>query len=160
MDAEWGIYHFPQHFGSESPKRTRILDKLSQFRRSVTSNSLRPHGLQNTRPPCPSPMPGACSNSCPLSQWCHPTISSSVIPFSSCLQSFPASGSFPRSQFFTSGGQSIEVSASASVLPMNIQGWFPLGLTGWSSLQSKGLSRVLSNTIVQKHQSFSAQLSL
>ena len=160
MGAEWGIYHFPQHFGSESSQRTRILDKLSQFSRSVTSNSLRPHGLQNTRPPCLSSMPGACSNSCPLSQWCHPTISSSVVPFSSCLQSFPASGSFPRSQFFTSGGQSIGVSASASVLPMNIQGWFPLGLTGWSSLQSKGLSRVLSNTIVKKHQFFSAQLSL
>ena len=101
-------------------------------------NSLRPHGLQHARLPCPSPTPGACSNSCPLSQWCHPTISSSVIPFSSCLQSFPSSGSFPMSQFFASGGQSIEVSASASVPPMNIQDWFPLGLTGWISLQSKG----------------------
>ena len=160
MDAEWGIYHFPQHFGSESPKRTRILDKLSQFRRSVTSNSLRPHGLQNTRPPCPSPMPGACSNSCPLSQWCHPTVSSSVVRFSSHLQSFPASGSFQMSQLFASGGQSAGVSASTSVLPMNNQDWSPLGWTAWISLQSKGLSRVFSNTTVQKHQFFSTQLSL
>ena len=110
--------------------------------------------------PCASPNPRACSNSCPLSRWCHPSISSSVIPFSSPLQSFPASGSFQLSQFFSSGGQSIGVSASTSVLPMNIQDWFPLGLTGWISLQSKGLSRVLSNTTVQKHQFFSAQLSL
>ena len=108
--------------------------------------TLRLHGLQHTRPPCPSPTPRACSNSCPSSQWCHPTISSSVIPFSSCLQSFPASGSFPVSQFFTSGGQSIGASASASVLPINIQDWFPLGFTGLISLQSKGLSRVFSNT--------------
>ena len=100
-----------------------------QFSRSVMSNSLRPHGLQHPKLPCPSPTPGACSNSCPSSQWCHPTISSSVVPFSSYLQFFPASGSFPISQFFTSGGQSIGVSASASVLPMNIQDWFPLGLT-------------------------------
>ena len=106
-----------------------------QFRCSVQSNSLWPHGLQHARPPCPSPTPGACSNLCPSSQWCHPTISSSVIPFSSCLQSFPASGSFPMSQFFPLGGQNIGVSASASVLPMNIQDWFPLGLTGWISLQ-------------------------
>ena len=112
------------------------------------------------RPPCPSPTPGVYSNSCPLSRWCHPTISSSVIPFSSCPQSLPASGSFPMSQFFASGGQSIGVSSSASVLPMNIQGWFPLGWTGVISLQSKGLSRVFSNTTVQKHQFFSAQLSL
>ena len=112
-----------------------------QFSRSVTSNSLWPHGLQHARPPCPSPTPGACSNSCPSSQWCHPTISSSVVPFSSCLQSFPASGSFPMSQLFASGGQSVGVSASASVLPMNIQDWFPLGWTGLI-LQSKGLSRV------------------
>ena len=105
--------------------------------------------LQYTRLPCPSLTPGAYSNSCPLSRWCHPTISSSVFPFSSCLQSFPASGSFPMSQFFPSGGQSIGVSASASVLPMNIQDWFPLGWTGWISLQSKGLSRVFSNTTVQ-----------
>ena len=123
-----------------------------QFSHSVMSDSLRPHGLQHTRPPCPSPTPGAYSNSCPLSRWCHPTISSSVIPFSSHLQSFPASGSFPMSQFFTSGGQSIGVSASAWALPMNIQDWYPLGWTGWISLQSKGLSRVFSNTTVQKHQ--------
>ena len=122
------------------------------------SNSLWPHGLQHTRPPCPSPTPRAYSNSCPWSRWCHPVISSSVIPFS-CLQSFPASGSFPMSQLFTSGGQSIGVSASASVLPVNIQGWSPSRWTGWISLQSKGLSRVFSNTIVQKHQFFSAQVS-
>ena len=110
--------------------------------------------------PCPSPTPGDYLNSCPSHWWCsHPTISSSVVPFSSCLQSFPASGSFPMSQFFASSGQSIEVSASASVLPMNIQDWFPLGWTGWISLQPKGLSRVFSNTTVQKHQFFSAQLS-
>ena len=108
-----------------------------QFSRSVVSNSLKPHGLQHTRFPCPSPTPGAYSNSCPPSQWCHPTISSSVIPFSSCLQSFPASGSFQMSQFFVSAGQSIGVSASASVLPMNIQDWFPLGWTGWICLQPR-----------------------
>ena len=112
------------------------------------------------RPPCPSPSPRACSNSCPLSQWCHPTVLSSVIPFSSCLQSFPASGSSQMSQFFMSGGQSIGVSTLASVLPVNIQDWFHLGLTDWISLQSKGFSRVFSNTTVQKHQFFSAQPSL
>ena len=127
-----------------------------QFSRPVVSDSLRPHGLQHDRLPCPSPTPGAWSNSCPLSQWCHPTISSSVIPFSSHLQSFPALGSFPTSQFFASGGQSIGVSVSASTLPMNTQDWFPLGWTGWISLQSKALSRVFSNT-VQKHQFFSGQ---
>ena len=131
-----------------------------QFSRSVVSDSLLPHGLQHARPPCPSPTLGAYSNSCPSRRWCHPTISSSVVPFSSCLQSFPASGSFQMSQFFTSGGQSIGVSASTLVLPMNIQGWFPLGLTGWISLQSKGLSRVFSNITVQKHQFLSTQLSL
>ena len=131
---------------------------LLLFSRSVKSKSLWPHGLQHTRLPYPSPSPRACSNSCTLSRWCHPTISSSVIPFSPCLQSFPATGSFLMSQLFTSGGQSI--GASASVLPMNIQGWFPLGLTGWISLQSKGLSRVFSNTTVQKHQFFGTQLSL
>ena len=130
------------------------------FSHSVVSDCLWPHGLQHTRPCCPSPTPGACSNSCPSRQWCHSTISSSVVPFSSHPQSFPASGSFPMNQFFASGGQSIGVSASASVPPMNIQDWFPLGLTGLISLQSKGLSRVFSNTIVQKHQFFSAQLSL
>ena len=131
-----------------------------QFGHSVMSQSLWPHGLQHARLPCPSPTPGACSNSCPSSRWCHPTISSSVIPFSSYLQSFPASGSFPVSQFFTSSGQSIGTSASASIAPMNIQDLFPLGWTGWISLQSKGLSRVFSNTTVQKHHFFGTQLSL
>ena len=118
-----------------------------------------PHGLQYARLPCPSPTPRIYSSSCPLSQWCHPIISSSVVLFS-CPQSFPASESFPMGQFFKSGGQRTGVSASASVLPMNIQDWFPLGWTGWISLQSKGLSRVFSNTTVQKHQFFGAQLSL
>ena len=127
-----------------------------QFSHSVMSDSLRPHGVKHARPPCLSPTPGAYSNSCPLSRWCHPTISSSVIPFSSHLQSFSASESFQMSQFFASGGQSIGISASASVLPMNIQDWFPLEWTGWISLQSKGLSRVFSNTTVQKHQFFGA----
>ena len=122
-----------------------------QFSCSVMFNSLWPSGLQHTRLPCPSPTPRACSNTCPLGQWCHPTISSSVVPFSSCLQSFPASGSFQMSLLFASGGQSIGVSASTSVLPMNIQDWFPLGWIGCISLQSKGLSRVFSNTTVQKH---------
>ena len=128
-----------------------------QSRHSVMSDSLRPHGLQHARLPCPSPTPGAYSDSCPSSRWCHPTISSSAVPFSSCFQSFLASGSFPRSQFFASGGQSIGI--SASVLAMTIQDWFPWGWTGWISLQSKGLSRVFSNTTVQKHQFFGAQLS-
>ena len=131
-----------------------------QFSLSVVSNSLQPHGLQHARPPCPSPTPRVYSDSCPLSLWCHPTISSSVVPFSSCLQSFPSSGSFPMSQLFASNGQSTGVSASTYVLPMNIQDWFPLGWTGWISLQSKGLSRVFSNTTVQKYQFFCAQLSL
>ena len=123
-----------------------------QFSCSVMSNSLWPHELQHTRPPCPSPTPGVDSNSCPSSWQCHPAISSSVIPFSFCLQSLPAWGSFPMSQLFTWGGQSIGVSALASVLPMNTQDWSSLGWTGWISLQSKGLSRVFSNTTVQKHQ--------
>ena len=127
---------------------------------SVASDSLRSHGLQHARPPCPPRTPGVYSNLCPLSQWCHPHISSSVVPFSSCPQSFPASGSFPRCQFFVSGDQNIGVSASASSLPMNIQDRFLLGWTGLMSLQSKGLSRVFSNTTVQKHQFFSTQLSL
>ena len=130
---------------------------ISQFSCSVVSDSLRSHGLQHARLPCPSPTPGVYSNSCPLSQWCHPTISSSVTPFSSCPQFFPASGSFPVSQLFASGGQSIGVSALASVLPMNIQDWFPLGLTGLISLLSKELSRVFSSTTVQKCQFFGAQ---
>ena len=132
----------------------------TQFSCSAVSNSLWPHGLQHTRLPCPSPTLGAYSNPCPLCWWCHPTISSSVVPFSSCLQSFPASGSFQMSQFFLSGCQSAGISASKSALPMNIQDWFPLGWIGWISLKSRGLSRVFSNTTVQKHQFFGAQLSL
>ena len=131
---------------------------LIQFSCSVMSNSLRPHELRHARPPCPSPTPGVHPNPCPLSSWCRPTIPSSVVPFSSCPQSFPASWSFQMSQLFTSGGQSIGVSASTSVLPMNIQDWSPLGWTGWISLQSKGLSKVFSNTTVQKHQFFGTQL--
>ena len=130
-----------------------------QFSHSVMSNSLWPRELQHTSPPCPSPTPGVHPNSYLPSQWCHPAISSSVAPFSSCPQSLPASESFPMSQLFVSGGQSTGVSASASVLPMNTQGWSPLVWTGWISLQSTGLSRVFSNTTVQKHQFFSAQLS-
>ena len=131
-----------------------------QFNHSVVSDSLWPHGLQHARLPCSSSTQGAYSNSCPLSQWCHPIISSSVIPFSSCPQSLPASESFPMSQLFTWGGQIIRASASASILLMNIQDWFCLRLTGLISLQSKGLSRVFSNITVQKHQFFGAQLSL
>ena len=131
-----------------------------QFSCSVVSDSLWPHGLQHARLPCPSPASGAYSNSCPLRQWCHPTISSSVVLFSSCLQSFPASGSFQMSQLFASGGQSIGVSASTSVLSMNIRDWFPLWWTGWISLPSKGLSGIFFNTRVQKHQFFGAQLTL
>ena len=131
-----------------------------QFSCSIVSDSLQPHGLQHIGPPCPSPTPGVYSNSCPFSQWFHPTISSFVISLSSHLQSLPASGSFQMSQLFTSGGHSTGVSASTSVLPMNIQDWFPLGWTGWTSFQSKGLSRVFSITTVHKHQFFSTQLSL
>ena len=140
----------------------KIEDQFSsvQFSRSVISDCLRPLGLQHARPPCASPTPGIYSDSCPLSRWCHPTISFSVVPFSSCLQSFPTSGAFQMSQLFASGGQSIGVSASTSVLPMNTQDWSPLGWTGCISWQSKGLSRVFSNTTVQKHQFFGAQLSL
>ena len=144
--------------GAQSASQS--VSQSSQFSCSVVSNSLWPHGLQHIRPPCPSPTPRAYSNSCPLSRWCHPTISSSVIPFSFHPQLSPASGSFQMSQFFSLGGQSIGVSASTSVLPMNIQDWFPLGWTGWISLQSKELSRVFSNTTVEKHWFFSAQLSL
>ena len=159
--STWGTW-----IGRITIVKMTILPKASYrfntvlFSLSVMSGSLWPHGLQHARLSCPSSSPGACSNSRPLSQWCHPTTLSSVIPFSSWLQSFPASGSFQMSQFFTSGGQSIGASASASVLPTNIQDWFPLGLTGLISLQSKGLSRVFSNTTVQKHQCFSGQLSL
>ena len=130
-----------------------------QFSHSVVSDSLWPHESQHARPPCPSPTPGVHPNPCPSSRWCHPTISSSVVPFFSCPQSFPASESLQMSQFFTSGGQSIGVSASASFLPMNTQDWSPSGWTGWISLQSKALSRVFSNTTVQQHQFFSAQPS-
>ena len=132
---------------------------ILQFSHSVVSDSLRPHGLQHTRPPCPSPTLGVHPNPCPSSWWCHPTISSSVVPFSSCPQYVPASGSFQMSQLFVSGGQSIGVWASTTVLPMNTQDWFPLGWTGWISLQSKGLSRVFSNTTVQMNQFFSTQFS-
>ena len=139
-----------------------LLPSLSsvQFSHSVVSDSFRPHEPQHARPPCPSPTPGVHPNPRPLSRWCHPTISSSVIPFSSCHQSFPASGSFPMNQLFASGGQSIGVSASTSVLPMNTQDWSPLGWTGWISLQSKGLSGVFSNTIVQKQNQFFCTPSL
>ena len=131
-----------------------------QFSLSVVSDSLWPYEPQHSRPPCPSLTPEVHPNPCPLSWWCHPTISSSVVPFSSCPQSFPPSGSFQMSELFASGGQSIEVSASTSVLPMNTHDWSPLGRTGWISLQSKGLSRVFSNTTVQNHEFFGAQLSL
>ena len=130
-----------------------------QFSHSVVSDCLWPHESQHTRHPCPSPAPRVCPNSCPSSRWCHPAISSSVVPFSSCPQSLPASGSFPMSQHFAWSGQSIGVSALASILPVNTQDWSPLGWTGWTSLQSKGLSRVFSNTTIQKHQFFSTQLS-
>ena len=132
---------------------------LVQFSCSVVSDSLRPHELQHARPPCPSPTPRAYPNSCPFSRWYHPTISSSLILFSSCPQSFPASGSFQMNQLSASGGQSIGVSASTSVLPKNTQDWSPLGWNGWTCLQSKGLSRVFPNTTVQKHQIFGTQLS-
>ena len=131
----------------------------NQFSHSVLSNALWPYGLQHTRPPCSSTTPRVYSNSYPLSQWCHPTISSSVVPFS-CFQSFPALGYFQMSQFFTSGSQSIDILAAASFLPMNLQDWFPLGWTGWISLQSKGLWKVFSSTTVQRHQFFGAHLSL
>ena len=131
--------------------------EILQFSCSVVSDSLQPHGLQHARIPCPSPTPRTCSDSC---QWCHPNISSSVVPFSSCLQSFPTSGSFPMNRLFASGGQSIGTSASASVLPVNIKGWYSLGLTGLISLLSKGLSRVSFNTTVWKHWFFGAQPSL
>ena len=160
---EWWIIsrRFSMYFAQIHQRNHHIWQFSSvQFSHSVVSNSLWPQGLQHTRPSCPSTTPGGYSNSCPLSRWCHPTISSSVIPFFSRLQSFPASGSFQMSQLFASGGQSIEVSVSTIVLPMNIQDWFPLGWTGWIFLQSKGLSRVFSNTTVQKHQFFCTQLSL
>ena len=128
--------------------KTKSVNGPYQFSRSVVYDSLWSHGLHHARLPYPSPTPGICSDLCPMSRWCHPTISSSVVPFSSCLQSFPLSGSFPMSQFFTSGGQNIGTPALASGLPMNIQDWFPSGWTGWISLQSKGLSGVSSSTTV------------
>ena len=147
---EWPFYSLREQW---NPIQT--LNSV-QFSHSVMSDSLQPHGLQHTRPPCPSPTPRVYPNSCPLSRWCHPTISSYVLPFSSSLQSFPASGSFQMSQLLVSGGQVLGVSASTSVLPMNTQDWSPLKWTGWISLLSKGLSRILSNTTVQNHQFFGA----
>ena len=158
LPMDWGIQTL--HSSLRTVLQLNTLLSSVQFSCSVMSNSLQPHEPQHARPPCPSPTPGVYPNSSPLSWWCHTTISSSVIPFSSCPQSFPASGSFPMSQLFPSGGQSIGVSASISVLSMNTQDWSPLGWTGWISLESKGLSRVFSNTTVQKHQFFGAQLSL
>ena len=143
----------------EEEKEKADISYSVQFSHSVVSDSLRPHELQHARPPCPSLTPGVYSNSCPLSWWCHPAISSSVVPFSSCPQSLPASGAFPMSQLFTWGGQSTGVSALASVLPVNTQDRPPLEWTGWITSQSKWLSRVFSNTKVQKHQFFRAQLS-
>ena len=150
----WVNHHNEKNKGAAS--KTCPFQSSVQFSCSVMSNSLQPHGLQHTRPPCPSPTPRVYSNSCPLNWWCH---APSVVPFS-CLQSFPASVYFQMSQLFTSGGKSIGISASTSILPMNIQVWFPLKWTDWISLQSKGLSRVFSNTALQKHQFFSPQLSL
>ena len=162
LSTEWNICIIT-YFLIESKKSSMIphyyINQSVQFSHSVMSDSLRPHESQHTRPPCPSPTPKVYSNSCLLSRWCHTAISSSVIPFSSCPQSIPASVSFQMSQLFASGGQSIGVSASASVLPMNTQDWSALGWTGWISLQSKELSRVFSKTTVQKHQFFVAQLS-
>ena len=162
QNLSWLICTFPARaeWGSTLPSCLSPHTVSSvQFSRSVMSDSLQPHELQHTRPPCPSPTPGVHSNSCPSSRWCHPAISSSVFSFSSCPQSLPASESFPMSQLFAWGGQSTGVSALASFLPKNTQDWSPLEWTGWISLQSKGLSRVFSNITVQKHQFFSIQLS-
>ena len=154
------IFHLPRQIVCQAGDMWVFVPISSvQFSHSVMSVSLWPHEPQHARPPCPSPTPGVHPNPRPLSRWCHPTISSSIVPFSSCPQSLPASGAFPMSQLFKSGDQSIGVSASASVLPVKTQDWSPLGWTGWISLQSKGLSRVFSNTIVQKHQFLGAQLS-
>ena len=156
----WSPYQLPSSLLGGNTVSS-ILGSLQKHSVQLLSrDSLRPHGLEHARPPCPSPTPRVYPNSHPLSWWCHPTISSSVIPFSSCPQSLPASESSPMSQFFARGGQSTGVSASASFLPMNTQDWSPLGWTGWISLQSKGLSKVFSNTTVQKHQFFGSQLSL
>ena len=153
-----GLPHCRQSLYQLSHKGSSYYSSV-QFSRSVVSDSLQPHESQHARPPCPLPTPGVHPNPCPLSQWCHPAISSSVIPFCSCRQSLPASGSFPVNQLFSWGGQSTRVSASVSVLPLNTQDWSPLGWTGWISLQAKGLSRVFSNTTVQKHRFFCIQLS-
>ena len=155
MDASFFFY---QKSADHTMRNTHVVSV--QFSHSVMSDPLRPHQPQHARPPCPSPTPRVHSNSCPLSQGCHPSISSSVVPFSSCSQSYPVSGSFPMSQLFASGDQSIRVSASASVLPMNTQDLSPLGWTSWTPLHSKGLSRVFSNTTLQKYPFFSTQLSL
>ena len=157
---EFFSFYISKYFFGSSLSQDLVILSSVQFSHSVVSDSLWPHERQHTRPPCSWPTPGVHPNSCPLSQWCHPTISSCVIPFSSCPQSFPAWGSFPMSQLLTSGGQSVGVSASISVLPMNTQDWSPLGWTGRISLQAKGLSGVYFNTTVQKHQVFCAQLSL
>ena len=159
INFHWKMADFTWQVEKRNLRWTVILQVMKTFSRSVVSDSLRPHGSQHARLPCPSPTPGACSNSYPSSWWCLPIISSSVVPFSSSLQSFPASRSFPMSQFFSSGDQGTGVSASTSVLPMNIHNWFPLGLTDLI-LQSKGLSRVFSNTTVQKHKFFCVQFSL
>ena len=148
----WMYQNIPKNIPNVPKNIPNVVFIQFQFSRSVMSDSLWPHEPKHARPPCPSPTPWVYPNSHPSSRWCHPAISSSVVPFSSCTQSHPASGSFQMSQLFASGGQSIRVSASASVLPMNTQDWSPLGWTGWISLQSKGLSRVFSNTTVQKHQ--------
>ena len=150
-------FNFYYHIFTHISHSLAILNLLL-FSRSVMSNSLQPHGLQHARLPCPSPFPGSCSNSCPLGWWCHPTILCCVVPFSFYPQSFPESRSFPMSWLFISDAQSIGVSASASVLTMNTQDWFPLGWTGWISLRSKGLSRVFSNTTVQKNNSSAISL--
>ena len=162
MDREawWDTFHVVAKNRALLSTHTHTEFISVQFSCLVMSDSFRSHGLQHARSPCPSPAPGVYSNSCPLSQWCHPTISSSVVLFSSCLQSFPGSGSFPMSQFFKSGCQRIGVSASASVPPKNNQDWFPLGWAGWLSLLSKGLSRVFSNTTVQKSINSSVPSSL
>ena len=162
LNTPWSRWRNPNEDSHNSFAFLNCLCQFSsvQFSLSVLSDTLRPHEPQHIRPPCPSPTPGVHPNPSPSSRWCHPTISSSVTPFSSCPQSLPTSGSFQMSQLFASGGQSIGVSASTTVLSMNTQNWSPLGWTGWISLQSKGISRVFSNTRVQKHRFFGAQLSL
>ena len=149
-NVHWSIISGSESWGSQSEHHSSLYHSFC-FIRSIMSDSLWPHESQYAGPSCPSPTPGVYPNSCPLSRWCHPAISSSVVPFSSCPQSLPASGSFPMSQLFPWGGQSTGASASTSVLPMNTQDWSPLGWTGWISLQSKRVLRVFSNTTVQKH---------